>query len=243
MAACTSDDDNGAPSTALIRCITPKRALDRNHTQPSRSRERNAVRTRPRAISSSLKPTSTPSARSDSRNEGSNCDQSVSQRLRIAAANMTIGTRLATLWGERSAFEQRGPPPTQRVSRRSPAQWRRPRGPGPHTGLSVEDPARANLSASGWHPASSCSELAGSYANARTSCAHAAELAPELSPVGPGFHALQRVEDRGDDLRGRCRRQVESDRGGLRQHQVVLPGIPRHRPEVGADEHDRLLLP
>ncbi len=56
-----------------------------------------------------------------------------------------------------------------------------------------------------------------------------------------GLDASECLQDRADDLGGRGDRQVEADRGRLREHRVVLAGVACHGAEIGPNEHDRLL--
>src|SRR6478752_5571664 len=109
--------EKGAPRATLSRCIRPNRRLLSNHAPPSLSRERNAVSARPCDISSSLKPTKTPSPTRESRKATSNCDQSVLTRL--TNATMTIRTGATTDHPTRraAALEECGPPPAQRCRR------------------------------------------------------------------------------------------------------------------------------
>jgi hypothetical protein len=92
----------------LSRCIRPNRRLLSNHAQPSRSRERNAVSTRPRDIISSLKPTKTPSPTRESRKAASNCDQSVLTRLTNATTTMMTGATIGQRRGERRRSKSAG---------------------------------------------------------------------------------------------------------------------------------------
>ena len=59
-------------------------------------------------MSSSLKPTSTPRATRESRNDASNFDQSVVNRFATATTNMMIGTKIGHLWSDRRRSNNAG---------------------------------------------------------------------------------------------------------------------------------------
>src|SRR5215471_13001012 len=53
--------------------------------------------------------------------------------------------------------------------------------------------------------------------------------------------AAKCLQDRADHFGGRGGREVEADRGRLAEHRVVPADAARQDPEIGPDEHDRLL--